>query len=461
MLHRSCFPYPAAILKPTSNRFAAGTAPYSPWRHSRQTHLVSRYLFVSPLSTPANPTCRPQSVRPDKTVDQDDRWRAAYLESLMKNAGELSVRVTTIDANGELKVESGTYRKMDLCKRHDVDPRDLRKLDSLQPNLVPTILSRRTTIIVNMLHIRALIKADTVILFDAAPSLARMPSERADLIDRGGRLKERFRWHIQGNLKALRREERRSPTSAPSAGNLYEEEEMKAKKLSYEHRALESILISVANALEEELIYTRHIMSELLNDLEDHIDRENLKRLLYYARRLAGFQSRVKYVFGSIAEVLESDEDLSAMYLSAKKLNEPRDTHDHEELELLLESFSKQVEEIMSEVDTIVSNTQSTQEIAELMLDYNRNTLIAMELKVSIATLGIGVAALTTGIFGMNLVSHLEDGPYTFYLVASMAIVSALTVTVVGLRRLARMRKMGINALHGRASRSGLKRIGV
>lgn len=55
----------------------------------------------------------------------------------MKNAGELSVRgmlilskssrlillllVTTIDANGELKVESGTYRKMDLCKRHDVD----------------------------------------------------------------------------------------------------------------------------------------------------------------------------------------------------------------------------------------------------------------------------------------------------------------------------------------------------
>jgi hypothetical protein len=48
------------------------------------------------------------------------------------------------------------------------------------------------------------------------------------------------------------------------------------------------------------------------------------------------------------------DEDLSAMYLSAKKVNEPRDTHDHQELELLLESFSKQVEEIMSEVDTIV-----------------------------------------------------------------------------------------------------------
>ena len=48
-----------------------------------------------------------------------------------------------------------------------------------------------------------------------------------------------------------------------------------------------------------------------------------------------------------------SDEDLSGMYLSAKQMNEPRSIHDHEELELLLESFAKQVEEIMGEVDTI------------------------------------------------------------------------------------------------------------
>lgn len=47
------------------------------------------------------------------------------------------------------------------------------------------------------------------------------------------------------------------------------------------------------------------------------------------------------------------DEDLSAMYLSAKQINEPRSIQDHEELELLLESFAKQVEEILGEVDTI------------------------------------------------------------------------------------------------------------
>ena len=65
-------------------------------------------------------------------------------------------------------------------------PRDLRKIDSRIPNLVPTILVRKEAILVrlfieqsrlipfvlnrasqvNVLHIRALVKADAVVLFD-------------------------------------------------------------------------------------------------------------------------------------------------------------------------------------------------------------------------------------------------------------------------------------------------------
>lgn len=45
------------------------------------------------------------------------------------------------------------------------------------------------------------------------------------------------------------------------------------------------------------------------------------------------------------------DDDLDAMYLSDKKHGHHRD--EHEELELLLESFSKQAEEIVNEAETI------------------------------------------------------------------------------------------------------------
>jgi magnesium transporter len=105
------------------------------------------------------------------------------------------------------------------------------------------------------------------------------------------------------------------------------------------------------------------------------------------------------------------------MYLTSKALGRPRALHDHEQLELLLESFVKQVEEIVSEVDTTVvcgalfaliqrspqANMQSTQEIAELMLDSGRNALLALDVKISIATLGVGTGALIAGMFGMNV----------------------------------------------------------
>ena len=41
------------------------------------------------------------------------------------------------------------------------------------------------------------------------------------------------------------------------------------------------------------------------------------------------------------------------MYLTDKLNNVPRAIHDHEDLELLLESFSKQVEEIVNEAESI------------------------------------------------------------------------------------------------------------
>lgn len=47
-----------------------------------------------------------------------------------------------------------------------------------------------------------------------------------------------------------------------------------------------------------------------------------------------------------------ADEDLAAMYLTDKKSAHKRQISDHEELEVLLESFSKQVEEIVTESES-------------------------------------------------------------------------------------------------------------
>ncbi|KAG1741539.1 cora-domain-containing protein [Suillus paluster] len=362
---------------------------------------------------------------------QEEIAKAAILEKVMKGRQltDLMLRCTILDHAGNIKNISGQFKRSDLCNEHRLNvrrimsaawdsgwtlaetlmkPRDLRKIDSRIPNLVPTILIRKGAVLINMLHIRALVKADTVVLFDSYGS-------------NDSRLHSVFLYHLEHNLKAR-------GSGAP-----------------YEFRAIESILLSVLSALEAEMVFIRNLVGGLLAELEDDINHDKFKRLLHYSRRLVAFKNRAKLVQEALEEVLEQDDDLDAMYLTDKKNGVARNMHEHEELEVLLEFFSKQVEEIANEAENIEANVQSTQEIVELILDSNRNALLALDLKVSIGTMGIGTGALIAGLFGMNLKSHMEEMPYAFMTLCTLSSAVALFVAWAGLRRLAQIRKVGLS----------------
>jgi magnesium transporter len=164
----------------------------------------------------------------------------------------------------------------------------------------------------------------------------------------------------------------------------------------------------------------------------------------------------LEQVQAAFEEVLEQDEDLAAMYLTDRKNDVRRQLSDHEELELLFETFSKQVEELVNEAENIHGNVQSTQEIVELILDSNRNALLALDLKVSIGTMGIGMGALMAGLFGMNLTSHMEEHPYAFMGMSVASSFIAFLVAWAGLRRLAKIQKIGLSASNSRKSAGGL-----
>jgi len=271
---------------------------------------------------------------------------------------------------------------------------------------VPTLLVRQEAILVNILHIRALVKPDAVLLFDTYGSV-------------NSKLQSSFLYHLEHNLKA------------------------KGTGLPYEFRALDSILFSVLGALDAEMTFLRRLLGTLLAELDDDIDREKFMRLLHRSRKLTSFRNRAKLVQEALEEVLEQDEDLVAMYLTDKKNGVQREPSDHEDLEVLLESFAKQVEEIVNETETTQSNVQSTQEIVELILDSNRNALLTLDLKISIITMGLGVGTLLAGLFGMNLTSHLEEHSYAFYIMSGFSVVFAGVFSMYAIRRLRQIRKVG------------------
>jgi len=208
-------------------------------------------------------------------------------------------------------------------------------------------------------------------------------------------------------------------------------------------RALESILFSILSALDAEMSLLRRLVSNLLAEMDDDIDRDKFMRLLHRSRKLTSFQNRAKLVQEALEEVLEQDEDLVAMYLTDKKNGIQREPRDHQELEVLLESFAKQVEEIVNETDTTQINIQSTQEIVELILDSNRNALLTLDLKISIITMGLGVGTLLAGLFGMNLTSHLEEHSYAFFVMSGLSVAFAGIFSMYAIRRLHQIRKTG------------------
>lgn len=386
--------------------------------HSTQNKWIGRWNYLRRRREDAND--EDSAAR----ENEEEAAKSAILEKSFESRQptDLMLRCTVLDSAGVVKTISGSFKKSDLASEHKLNPRDLRKIDSRIPNLVPTILVRKEAFLVNILHIRALIKADTVLLFDTYGS--------AD-----SRLHSMFLYHLEHNLK-------KAPSNSSSSSS--------STSMPYEFRALESVLLSVLSALESEMVFTRHLVGGLLAELEDDIDRDKFKRLLHYSRRLSNFQNRAKLVQAAIDEVLEQDEDMDAMYLSDKKKGIIKEEPDHEELEVLLESFSKQVEEIVNESETTMANISSTQEIVELILDANRNNLLALDLKVSIATMGLGAGALFAGLFGMNLRNEMEESVLAFGTASSIAVGLAIVLAWAGMRKLDRIRRVGLSMNHSK-----------
>src|SRR5271170_3752213 len=161
-------------------------------------------------------------------------------------------------------------------------------------------------------------------------------------------------------------------------------------------RALESILISVSTALDVEMAVHRKFVNELLTQLEEDIDRERLRNMLVYSKKLSAFEKKATLIRDALAEILDNDEDLAGMYLTEKSRGKQRDVDQHDEVELLLEAYVKQIDGIVQEVDQLASNMRNTEEIVNIILDANRNSLMLLDLKVPPR---LFVVLLTIGIY--------------------------------------------------------------
>lgn len=87
------------------------------------------------------------------------------------------------------------------------------------------------------------------------------------------------------------------------------------------------------------------------------------------------------------------------------------------------------------------------------ILDANRNSLMLLDLKFSIGTLGIGSGAFIAALYGMNLKNFIEESDYGFIGVSAWSFIFAAIVCSYGLTKLRKVQRVSMWGEQGRRSR--------
>ncbi|OAK98055.1 cora-domain-containing protein [Phaeosphaeriaceae sp. SRC1lsM3a] len=333
----------------------------------------------------------------------------------MRPTNELKMRCTELDEHGNVTLVSGEFKKSELIAKYGLLPRDLRKIDS---SLLPHILVRPSAILINLLNLRVLLKHNRVLVFDAYGTT-------------DSKSQSVFMYDL--DLKLRQKESQATGT------------------LAYEFRALEAVLISVTLSLEKEFEGVSEPVMRVLRELEEDIDRDKLRYLLIYSKKLGSFEQKARLVRNALEELLEADDDLSAMYLTEKAEGKEREDDDHTEVEMLLESYHKVADEIVQAAENLVSSIRNTEEIVKAILDANRNSLMLLDLKFSILTLAITAGTFVAALYGMNLKNFIEESDFGFYGVSVWCTVFGFIVAAYGLQKLRKVQRVSMYG-HGPGS---------
>lgn len=298
-----------------------------------------------------------------------------------------TLRVVTIDRNGE--GGSFTSSRMELALKLGFPLRDFRCLT--KSFNISQVLVRAEAIILNLKYVRAVLTADRVMLMDE-----QLVSD--DLVR-----------EVRGRIR----------TPFP------------ARPEPFEVLALEGMLHYMQERLQKELGELEPAVFAVLAQLEQGDPTEQqLRSLLGFSKQLAAIQYDIGELKESLDRLLMSDEDMATMYLTDTKNGVGGRLQNHSEIEILLENYSRRLEETANSVSELQGYIGATEAFLKIRYDGQRNKIMRQTLLLSIATFSMGCGTGVASLFGMNLLNHAELHPHMFALVSGSIVTLSATVFV-------------------------------
>jgi len=243
--------------------------------------------------------------------------------------------------------------------------------------------------------------------------------------------------------------------------------ELYARDLPFEYRAIESLLSYNVLKLSTTLAEFEPDLTKILKSLTDPsksvVDRSLVHILLQKSTKLNEFGTVVKDFIEVLEEWLEADEDLRDLCISIDErqgfnerssydahifqqtsktdntnVNFDRTINLQDEMELLLESFLKNAEEIRNKVSELTNAIENSNNAILINLDSHRNLLLRLEIQLTIGMFSCTLFSMIGMAFGMNLTSHLEEHAMAFWIATGTMVGGSGLVWLILLRYLDR-----------------------
>lgn len=315
-----------------------------------------------------------------------------------------------------------------LSHLQGVHARDLLNLDlfkpsrdilGFRPRQLPAILPRDNCIIISISHIKAIILHDHVLLLDSQRPVVK---HFADFL-------KNFlqKVHMRENpLFALHNDSSfglKKPDDDDTAA-LSKDTEV---PMDFEFRVLEAILSFAVTKYARRIQIFEPIVNELLDQLllkATHIEFEVLFRLLPISNSLGSFERSTNEVSEVLRDLLANEEDMLQMFLSQKNMRfgQLPPSKQHEDLELLLESYLRELIHLNSSAFTLRKKIQTSQDLVNVALDNYRNRMMHTNVQMAISSVCLSIGTVGVGIFGMNLPSGLEGDPFAFWVMSGLCV---------------------------------------
>ena len=163
------------------------------------------------------------------------------------------------------------------------------------------------------------------------------------------------------------------------------------------------------------------------SDTITHPTTHKIGRLSALKKSIFAHNQGIHAIINALKELLKNDRDMADMYLSRAVSDED----DHEEVEFLLEAYVSDLSEIEMKSSGMIAHIEDTMQILELHLNSRRNHIIKLSLIMESLAVTTGTGAFIGSIFGMNLLSGLENHPAAFYYVLSATATLMLSVLTI------------------------------